>query len=298
MKRSVVVCVLMLLVLFSLLSVPDVLARNYYYLDPDIEKRIQNQHDRIETGINSGQLTRDEARTLKNNLHYIQNQAIDLQSDGRLSSSEKQRLNSLLDRNSEMIREKRQNPIGSVWPGAGVERDHQIQDIIARQQARINAGIRSGQLTEREAQILNRNLHHIRNEEDRWRTYDGRLSEDARDRLMAMLEENSRMIQNKKTNPINDFGQVYDESNPAAFRIDQRIQNQQNRIDQGIRAGNLTREEARILRGNLKYIMEQSRGINKDGVITNAEKRRLNTLLDENSNMIQDKKTNPIRQTW
>jgi polyhydroxyalkanoate synthesis regulator phasin len=106
------------------------------------------------------------------------------------------------------------------------------------------------------------------------------------------------MIQNKKTNPINDFGQVYDESNPAAFRIDQRIHNQQNRIDQGVRAGSLTREEARILRSNLKYIMEQSRGIKKDGVITNAERRRLNALLDENSNMIQDKKTNPIRQTW
>ncbi len=269
MKRSVVVCVLMLMVLFSLLTVRDVLSKNYYYLDPDIEKRIQNQHDRIEAGINSGQLTRDEARTLKNNLHYIQNEAIALQSDGRLASSEKQRLNSLLDRNSEMIREKRQNPISNIWPGAGVERDHQIQDIIARQQARINSGIRTGQLTEREAKILNRNLN-----------------------------QNSRMIQNKKTNPINDFGQVYDESNPAAFRIDQRIHNQQNRIDQGVRAGSLTREEARILRSNLKYIMEQSRGIKKDGVITNAERRRLNALLDENSNMIQDKKTNPIRQTW
>lgn len=297
MKKLNVFCVLALAMFFALLITQNVIARNYY-LDPDIEKRIQNQHNRIEAGINSGQLTRDEARTLKNNLHYIQNQAIDLQSDGRLSSNEKQRLNSLLDRNSEMIREKRQNPIGSVWPNAGVERDDQIQDIIARQQARINAGIRSGQLTEREAKTLNRNLNHIRNEEDRWRTYDGRLSEDARDRLMAMLEENSRMIQNKKTNPINDFGQVYDESNPAAFRIDQRIHNQQNRIDQGIRAGNLTREEARILRSNLKYVMEQSRGINKDGVITNAERRRLNALLDENSNMIQDKKTNPIRQTW
>jgi 5-bromo-4-chloroindolyl phosphate hydrolysis protein len=187
MKKLNVFCVLALAIIFALVLAHNVVAKNYY-LDPDIEKRIQNQQIRIEAGINSGQLTRDEARTLKNNLNHIQDEAISLQLDGRLSSSEKQRLNALLDRNSEMIRDKRQNAITAVVPGAGVERDNQIRDIIARQQMSINAGIRSGQLTEREAQILNRNLNHIRDEEARWRTHDGRLSEDARDRLMAMLD--------------------------------------------------------------------------------------------------------------
>jgi 5-bromo-4-chloroindolyl phosphate hydrolysis protein len=297
MKKLNVFCFLALAMIFVLFFAHDVVAKNYY-LDPDIEKRIQNQQNRIEAGISSGQLTRDEARALKNNLHHIQEEAVNLQADGRLSSSEKQRLNAVLDRNSEMIQDKRQNPITAVAPGAGVERDHQIRDIIARQQTSINEGVRSGQLTAREAQTLNNNLNHIRDEEARWRTFDGRLSEDARDRLMAMLEENGRMIRNKKTNPITAFGQVVDESNPAVLRIDQRIYNQQNRIDNGIRSGNLTREEARTLRSNLQYIMEQSKGIKKDGVITNAERSRLNALLDQNSYMIQDKKTNPIRQAW
>jgi hypothetical protein len=268
-----------------------------YYLDPDIEKRIQNQHQRIEAGIDSGQLTRDEARTLKNNLHHIQEEAVNLQVDGRLSSSEKQRLNAVLDRNSEMIREKRQNPITAISPGAGVERDNQIRDIIARQQVSINAGIRSGQLTAQEARILNNNLNHIRDEEARWRTFDGRLNEDARDRLMAMLEENGRMIRNKKTNPITAFGQTYNESVPS-INIAKRISNQQNNIDQGIRSGKFTREEARILRNNVSHITELARGANRDGAVTNAERRNINWLLDQNRDMIFDKVANPIRPVW
>jgi 5-bromo-4-chloroindolyl phosphate hydrolysis protein len=295
--KKVTVFFVMFALIFTVGFGHEVIAKNYYYLDPDIEKRIQNQHQRIEAGIDSGQLTRDEARILKNNLHHIQEEAVNLQTDGRLSSSEKQRLNAVLDRNSEMIREKRQNPITAISPGAGAERDNQIRDIIARQQVSINAGIRSGQLTAQEARILNSNLNHIRDEEARWRTFDGRLSEDARDRLMAMLEENGRMIRNKKNNPITAFGQTYNESVPS-INIAKRISNQQNSIDQGIRSGKFTREEARILRNNLSHITELARGANRDGVVTNTERRNINWLLDQNRDMILDKIANPIRQTW
>jgi len=296
MRKSRVFCIAVVAMMFTVFLIHEVLAKNYY-LDPDIEKRIQNQHQRIEAGISSGQLTRDEARALKNNLHHIQEEAVNLQADGRLSSSEKQRLNAVLDRNSEMIQDKRQNPITAVAPGAGAERDNQIRDIIARQQVSINAGIRSGQLTAQEARILNNNLNHIRDEEARWRTFDGRLTEDARDRLMAMLEENGRMIRNKKTNPITAFGQTYNESVPS-INIAKRISNQQNSIDQGIRSGKFTREEARILRNNVSHITELARGANRDGVVTNAERRNINWLLDQNRDMIFDKVANPIRQVW
>ena len=296
MKKSAVFCIVVLAIMLGVLLVNDVLASSYY-LDPDIEKRIQNQYDRIEAGISSGQLTREEARILKNNLHHIQDEAIALQADGRFSSGEKQRLENLLDRNGEMIREKRQNPIIALSQSAGLERDHEIRDIIARQQLSINAGVRSGQLTTREAQTLNSNLNYIRDEEARWKTYDGRLSEDAKDRLMATLEDNGNMIRNKKDNPVTAFGQTFNETDHS-LTLAQRVQNQQRRIDQGIRSGNLTREEARILRSNLEYIIEKSKGARKDGVITDGERRRLNAMLDQNSYMIQDKKTNPIRQSW
>ena len=296
MKKSAVFCIVVLAIMLGVLLVNDVLASSYY-LDPDIERRIQNQYDRIEAGISSGQLTREEARTLKNNLHHIQDEAIALQADGRFSSGEKQRLENLLDRNGEMIREKRQNPITALSQSAGLERDHEIRDIIARQQLSINAGVRSGQLTTREAQTLNSNLNYVRDEEARWKTYDGRLSEDARDRLIAMLEDNGNMIRNKKNNPVSAFGQTFNEIDHS-LTLAQRVQNQQRRIDQGIRSGNLTREEARILRSNLEYIIEKSKGARKDGVITDGERRRLNAMLDQNSYMIQDKKTNPIRQSW
>jgi hypothetical protein len=112
-----------------------------------------------------------------------------------------------------------------------------------------------------------------------------------------MLEDNGNMIRNKKNNPVSAFGQTFNEIDHS-LTLAQRVQNQQRRIDQGIRSGNLTREEARILRSNLEYIIEKSKGAIKDGVITDGERRRLNAMLDQNSYMIQDKKTNPIRQSW
>ena len=77
MRKSRVFCIAVVAMMFTVFLIHEVLAKNYY-LDPDIEKRIQNQHQRIEAGIDSGQLTRDEARTLKNNLHHIQEEAVNL----------------------------------------------------------------------------------------------------------------------------------------------------------------------------------------------------------------------------
>ena len=291
MKKWAGVCLVVLSMVFSVLLVSEVLAQTI--IDSEIEQRIENQQKRIEDGIRAGQLTREEARTLKNNLNDIQEEAFRLQADGRLTPREKDKLISLLDKNSEMIREKRHNPITSVSPGRPTIRDDDIRDIIARQQVNINQGIRSGQLTEREARILNENLDHIREEEAHWRRYDGKLTEDARQRLMSLLERNAEMIRDKRNNPIVAFGQPIRE-NEANVGVGQRVANQQNSIDQGIRAGRLTRGEARILHNNLAFVVDHAKGAKRDGVVTDGEIRRLNMLLDRNIRMIG--KLEPIRQ--
>lgn len=87
-------------------------------------------------------------------------------------------------------------------PGAGYH--HSQRDIQARindQQARIDQGVRSGQLTYREAEVVQGNLNAIRNEYGRL-IADGRLNQREYERIDAMLDQNNGMIHREKNNSI------------------------------------------------------------------------------------------------
>lgn len=81
----------------------------------------------------------------------------------------------------------------------------------------------------------------------------------------------------------------------AGYNIHERIENQQARINQGIASGQLTRGEADILRDNLNWIRNRFRQLSSDGMLTEREAHNLNKMLNENSEMIQQKKHNARR---
>ena len=77
------------------------------------------------------------------------------------------------------------------------------------------------------------------------------------------------------------------------------IRNQQERIEQGVRSGELTRSEADILQDNLNWIRDRSQRMKADGRFTLEEQARLDRMLDENSEMIYNKKHNVRRlERW
>lgn len=269
----------------------DALSRTY--LDPEIAQSIEYQHNQIEEGIRSGRLTRDEARLLKNNLHQIQDEAIRLQVDG-LSAREKDRLMAMLHENSEMIEDKRRHPVKDLTPPGPAPRDPEIRDRIAEQQRKINRGVESGELSLNEARVLDANLNYIVEEEARLRA-DGTLDRWERNRLLHMLDENAAMIQDKTNNPIVGYGldiPLYDRANS----IPQRIANQQVRINNGIRAGELTRMEATALEENLNFVRKEEARLRSKGGLNDRDREMLHALLDQNGAMIRDKKHNPVRQ--
>ncbi len=168
-----------------------------------------------------------------------------------------------------------------------------IPDRIRDQQARINEGIRSGELTRGEADILLDNLNWIRERFHRM-TADGLLTPTERARLHQMLERNSEMIFNKKHNPI---ARVYPvEQRAVAGDFLDRILNQRERIEQGMRSGELTRREADILLDNLSWIRHKFQRMKADGRLTPVEQARLDRMLDDNSQMIYNKKHNVPRR--
>ena len=75
----------------------------------------------------------------------------------------------------------------------------------------------------------------------------------------------------------------------AQVSINERIERQHKRIDQGVRAGHLTPDEKRILTDNVNYVRDQEAHFKASGAIPAAEREHLQRLLDENSHMIDKK---------
>lgn len=80
--------------------------------------------------------------------------------------------------------------------------------------------------------------------------------------------------------------------------FDQRVFNQQKRIDQGVASGELTRREADVLQDNLNWIKRRYSGMRADGALTPREMEKLDRMLERNSNMIYNKKHNPVERVY
>jgi predicted nuclease with TOPRIM domain len=172
----------------------------------DIATRIGNQQKRINIGIEKGDLTRNEADMLQENLDHIRNEYSRMKSDGRLTQQEVDRLERDLEVNDRMIQDKRSNQIKRRYgPAPAPQHDHakttDFQSRIENQQGRIDKGVAKGDLTRREADILQDNLNQIRDEYSRMKA-DGRLTPGEADRLERDLDVNDRMIQDKRNNEI------------------------------------------------------------------------------------------------
>jgi hypothetical protein len=89
-------------------------------------------------------------------------------------------------------------------------------------------------------------------------------------------------------------------SNPVMAHVDHsgyakfedRIERQHNRINKGIRMGELTKKEAQKLRKQHRQIKKLSRQFNKDGHLSRFERKTLKQELNLASHRIYDLKNN------
>ena len=80
--------------------------------------------------------------------------------------------------------------------------------------------------------------------------------------------------------------------------ISAQIANQQSRINQGIRSGRLTRREARILQDNLNWIKAEHSRLLARGRLSPAEINMIERKLQQNDQMIFNKKNNPVGRIY
>jgi hypothetical protein len=155
------------------------------------------------------------------------------------------------------------------------------------QQERIEQGLKSGQLTTREAARLEREEAKVERDQAR-ALRDGTLSPAEKARLAREQNKVSRDIYREKHD-----AQTGDPSSPSSQRMQADVQrnvNQQRRIEQGVASGELTnREAARLERGQARDNAAQARA-GADGNVGPNEQRRLQRQENRQSRRIYREK--------
>ncbi len=155
------------------------------------------------------------------------------------------------------------------------------------QQERIEQGLKSGQLTTREAARLEREESKVERDQAR-ALRDGTLSPAEKSRLAREQNKVSRDIYREKHD-----AQTGDPNSPSSQRMQADVQrdvNQQRRIEQGVASGELTnREAARLERGQARDNAAQARA-GADGSVAPNEQRRLQRQENRQSRRIYREK--------
>jgi hypothetical protein len=171
-----------------------------------------------------------------------------------------------------------------------------LPNRIDSQQRRIDQGISFNELTREEAAIVQDNLNWIKQEYARAKT-DGRVSGEEWSRIEKYLDQNSKMITEKKDNPVQRlFSSPYQP--PQVISVQDKITNQQQRIDEGMASGELTLREAEVIQGNLTWIKGEYAKMKIEKSLTDQELKKIDDMLEQNSIMINNKKNIPVRRLY
>ena len=167
-----------------------------------------------------------------------------------------------------------------------------IQQRKENQQDRIANGVQSGQLTAGEGAKLEGKEATLNQEERDMRKMDnGKLT--AADRATINQQQNqlSRQIYRDKHNA------AVQNTNPKS-EVGKRQENQQDRIAQGIKSGQLSAGEAANLEGREARVNQEIRAdrVANGGTLTAQEKAQINRQQNQNSRAIYRKKHDGRRQ--
>jgi len=162
-----------------------------------------------------------------------------------------------------------------------------IQQRKKNQQDRIANGVQSGQLTAGETKNLENKEANLNKEERQMRAADN-------DKLTAADRAKLNRQQNRLSN---DIYQDKHNANVAHYgngRIGQRRENQQDRIAQGIRSGQLTPREASNLENKEQGVNREIGGMRQanGGKLSKADKQVVNQQQNKLSKQIYNKKHN------
>jgi hypothetical protein len=166
------------------------------------QQRDVNQQQRIEQGLQSGQLTSKEAGQLERGQQKIDRmEAKDLK-NGSISSAEQAKLNSMENRESSAIYNDKHNAATGNPNSASSQRMQADVQRNVNQQQRIANGIQNGSLTNREVGSLERGQAHVDRKEAN-AAANGHVSAGEQANIQGSENHQSNRVYNKKHNGHN-----------------------------------------------------------------------------------------------
>lgn len=157
------------------------------------------------------------------------------------------------------------------------------------QQQRIENGLKSGELTTREAAQLERGETRIDRTEQR-DMRDGTLSASDRARIAHEQNRESRAIYNQSHDA--QTGNPDSRSSERMQRDVQRDANQEQRIHNGVANGSLTNREAGRLEGREAHVDREEARAGRDGHVGGWEQRHIQRTENRDSGRIWNAKHN------
>jgi uncharacterized protein YdeI (BOF family) len=174
--------------------------------------------------------------------------------------------------------------VAVIIPAAGLAqgRRNGVNERQRNQQERIRQGVRSGELTGVEAARLRRQEAQIKLNEARARQSGGEFTPQERARIQGQLDRSSQNI----------YQQKHDAQNRTPNNsINERQENQRDRIRQGVQSGELTGvEAARLRRQEAQIRLNEARARQSGGEFTPQERARIQRQLDRESRRIYRQK--------
>ncbi len=162
-----------------------------------VVQRDVNQQQRIEQGLKSGELTTREAAKLEREESRVDKMEANALKDGKLTDQEKRRLDNAQDRVSrDIYREKHDAQTGDPNTASAKRMEHDVQRNV-NQERRIEQGVQSGQLTDREAAKLERGQAHVDRAEAQ-AGKDGNVGRAEQRRIQSAENRQSRKIHREK----------------------------------------------------------------------------------------------------
>lgn len=176
--------------------------------------------------------------------------------------------------------------VGALFSGAAFAQQGTVQRDVNQQQ-RIENGLQSGQLNTKEASRLESEQSRIQRDQARALS-DGKLSPAEKARLDREQNQASRDINRLENNKAT--GNPNSASSKRMQADVQRNINQQTRIEQGVKSGQLTnRETARLEAGQSKVERREARA-GSDGHVGSGEQRRIQSAENRQSARVHREK--------
>jgi len=162
-------------------------------------QRDVNQQERIEQGLQNGELTTREAGQLERREATVDKMQSNALKDGSLSPAEQARLRRAQDKvSSDIYRDKHNAAQGNPSSASSKRMQADVQRNV-NQQARVEQGVQSGELTNRETAGLERGQAHVNRAEGR-AAANGHVGPGEQASIQARENHQSGKIYRKKHN--------------------------------------------------------------------------------------------------